>query len=316
MKDFYKQVCAQENSIPLFSQPWWLDATVGSDNWDVLIVKKDGELLASMPYTHKNKLGFTISIQPPLTQNMGPWLSPCASRKRSSIISHQHKLLTMLLDQLPHHDYLVHNWHWHQTNWLPFYWRGFQQTTRYTYILPELSDLNQVWSGFHKNLKWEIGKAQKRFRLEVIHAELNSFLPLYIQTFERQKLIIPHPPSLIEKLDKACMERAQRRIFLARDDEGVDHAAVYLVWDSNSAYYLMGGSNPDLRNSGAMSLCMWEAIQFAASVSKKFDFEGSMLQQVERYFRSFGAVQTPYFCISRTNSPLLKIYQFLKLIQR
>jgi len=78
----------------------------------------------------------------------------------------------------------------------------------------------------------------------------------------------------------------------------------------------MGGGAPDLRNSGATSLCMWEAIQFAATVTKSFDFEGSMLETVERFFRAFGAKQTPYFAISKINSKLLKTYRFLQEMRR
>jgi len=36
-------------------------------------------------------------------------------------------------------------------------------------------------------------------------------------------------------------------------------------------------------------------------VTDVFDFEGSMLPPVERYFRAFGARQTPYLRVSRTS---------------
>lgn len=74
----------------------------------------------------------------------------------------------------------------------------------------------------------------------------------------------------------------------------------------------MGGSDPDLRNSGANSLCMWEAIKFASTATKAFDFEGSMIEPVERFFRAFGARQKPYFQISKINSPFVKIYQDIR----
>lgn len=78
----------------------------------------------------------------------------------------------------------------------------------------------------------------------------------------------------------------------------------------------MGGGDPALRNSGATSLCMWEAIRFAATVTKSFDFEGSMIEPVERYFRAFGAIQTPYFSVSKTPSRLLSSYQVLRKFLR
>ena len=67
------------------------------------------------------------------------------------------------------------------------------------------------------------------------------------------------------------------------------------------AYYLQGGNHPDLRNSGAASLVMWEAIQFASTVTQQFNFAGSMIPSIERFFRGFGATQVPYFSIYKNN---------------
>ncbi len=39
----------------------------------------------------------------------------------------------------------------------------------------------------------------------------------------------------------------------------------------------------------------------ARQVTDTFDFEGSMLQPLERFFRAFGARQTPYLSVSRTS---------------
>ena len=90
------------------------------------------------------------------------------------------------------------------------------------------------------------------------------------------------------------------------------HAAIYLVWDKYSAYYLIGGSDPKLRNSGATSLALWEAICFASTVTKSFDFEGSMIESVERFFRGFGGNQVSYFHIWKFNSILIEILFNLK----
>lgn len=41
--------------------------------------------------------------------------------------------MNYFIDNLPKFDYFNMNFHYSITNWLPFYWRGFKQTTRYTY---------------------------------------------------------------------------------------------------------------------------------------------------------------------------------------
>ncbi|KHE90870.1 MAG: GNAT family N-acetyltransferase [Candidatus Scalindua rubra] len=135
---------------------------------------------------------------------------------------------------------------------------------------------------------------------------VEKFLSINKLTFERQNLLTPYSMDFLKRLDRACEENNCRNIFFAEDENQQIHSAAYIVWDKQTAYYLMGGGNPSLRNSGAASLLMWEAIKFASTVTKKFDFEGSMLEPVERFFRAFGAVQKPYFAITKINSRLLK----------
>ena len=136
---------------------------------------------------------------------------------------------------------------------------------------------------------------------------VEDFLVLNVQTFDRQGIKLPYAPEFIRKLDHACQVNNSRRIFIAEDEQGKYHAGVYIIWDEQSAYYLMGGGDPELRSSGATSLCMWEAIRFSATVTRSFDFEGSMIAPVERFFRAFGAVQTPYFSIKKTPSRLIRL---------
>jgi hypothetical protein len=86
------------------------------------------------------------------------------------------------------------------------------------------------------------------------------------------------------------------------DDQGNAHAATLLVFDERSAHYLLGGADPRHRGSGAASLLVWDAIQFAAGHSKLFDFEGSMVEGIARFFRGFGPDLVPVnhvFCTSR-----------------
>lgn len=112
---------------------------------------------------------------------------------------------------------------------------------------------------------------------------------------------MPCSREFIRRIDAMLQERGQRRIFFAVDAHGRVHAALYLIWDSTSAFYLMGGVDPVLRTSGSSSLLMWEAIRFASSAAKRFDFEGSMVEPIERFFRGFGAKQQQYFTLISMN---------------
>jgi hypothetical protein len=47
-----------------------------------------------------------------------------------------------------------------------------------------------------------------------------------------------------------------------------------------------------------MSLLLWEAIKHARTVTRTFDFEGSMIEPIERFFRAFGGTLTSYLHVS------------------
>jgi hypothetical protein len=311
-KDLYRKLCAEEPTIPLFSRDWWLDAVCG-DDWDVCLVEKGGKVLASMPYYYqKNRLGMKIICQPKETQTLGPWLS-LSNAKNANRLGQEKDLMKKLIYQLPQFFHFHQNWHHTVKNWLPFFWQGFQQTTFYTYRIPNLVDIKAVWEGFRENIRTDVRKAKDRFKLIIQeNIPIETFLDLNEKTFARQKRRMPYAKSLIKQIDKACEAHSVRRNFVAVDEVGRPHAGVYIVWDEQSAYYLLGGSDPELRSSGATSLCLWEAIQFSAGVSKSFDFEGSMIESVERFFRAFGAIQTPYFSIQKTPSKFLKIARCVK----
>ena len=311
----YAALCDRERSVRLFSQPWWLTALAGWDAWGVALWEQDGCTVAALPYVIERRFGLTTLKQPPLSQALGPWMRP-KSKRYTQLLGEQKDVYAALIARLPRFDQFVQNFSYEITNWQPFYWNGFQQTTRYTYVLDDLSDEKALWSGLQSNIRGDIRKAETRFKLEVRDdLGIDHFLDLNEKTFARNGMKMPYSRERVRALDAACQQRACRKIWIAVDPEGRHHAGVYIVWDHNSAYYLMGGSDPELRSSGANSLCLWHAIRHASTVTRSFDFEGSMLEPVERYVRAFGAVQRPYFHVWKTPSRSIRLFRALKALR-
>jgi hypothetical protein len=306
-KSRYRALCAAEPSISLFSRDWWLDAVCGPDGWDVALAEIKNEISGALPYRTQRLLGQTYIGQPPLSAALGPWIKPRAM-KSAQWHGREKDVMTALIDALPSFGIYRQTWNPDVSNWLPFHWRGFTQTTLYTYVLENLKDEKQLWSGLRENIRTDIRKARDRFGVNVRpDLTVDDFLELSQKTFRRQGLSLPYSPELVRQLDTACGARACRAILIGEDGEGRRHAGAYIVWDENSAYYLMGGGDPDLRNSGAASLCLWEAVQLAADKTQRFDFEGSMIEGIERHFRAFGGTLTPYFLVEKVTSPLLRL---------
>jgi hypothetical protein len=310
-KNEYREFCREEIAIPLFSRDWWLDATVGEDGWDVAVVKNKGEIIASMPYVLRSRYGMTAVTQPPLTPMLGPWLRPRGARAAARI-SHEKETMQALIDQLPAFDHFSQTWHSSVQNWQPFYWNGFKQTTFYSYVLPDLSDTGKLWDGLDTKMRRSIKTARIGYHLQVRDdLPLDDLLVLNRLTFERQGLSPPYPDAFVRRLDAACVEHGCRKLLIAVDPDGVQHAGNYIVWDEHSAYGLMTAANPALRESDASSLCMWASIEHAAGVTRQYNFWGSMIEPIERYMRNFGGTQVPYFHLSKTRSRLLRLRQGL-----
>ncbi|MEL7120864.1 MAG: GNAT family N-acetyltransferase, partial [Bacteroidota bacterium] len=310
-KERYRQFCKEQTDLPIFVQDWYLDAVCVDGEWSVALVIEKDKVVASLPYFVKKRFGFTYIAMPPFVKMMGPYLIPELRNLKDS-----HKYYQALIDQLPKIDGFKQNFHPQVTNWLPFYWQGFQQTTRYTYLI-KLEDKEQLWNQLNRNMRRNIKKAEAQLRI-VEDLPLSTFYELNQKSFDRQSVKIPYAFDLLEKHDAALLDNKSRKLFFALDQNDQIHSAAHLIWDKESAYYHLSGDDPALRNSGAGILMVWKAICYSLeqlNVSY-FDFEGSVIENVEKIRRQFGAEQVPYFEIWRYDSRWYKwVDQLIKVVK-
>lgn len=303
-KERYRQLCETEESIPLFSRDWWLDITCGDTNWDVIGVDQKGRFVATM--TLYRPLPHVVSM-PPFTQTMGIWFSTEADdTKYTTRLTKRQALCKELIDQLPPLSSFLQRLPYSFTDWLPFYHEGYEQTTRYTYILHDIADRNRLWENMATNTRRNITKAKEKNGIVVRKGiSTDEFMDVFKATFLRQNKPAPKGSDLLIRLIEVSRQREQGDLWGGYDEEGRLHAAAFVVWQKSSAYYIAGGGNPALRSSGAQSLVLWEALKDVSQHTADFDFDGSMLPGVERFFREFGAKQMPFFTILKGNLSLL-----------
>lgn len=314
-KNDYREFCLNEKNIPIFSTDWWLDSVCGKDNWDVVLVKKNKQIIASLPYFKKKKFTFRLMSMPILTQNLGPYFVYPKNQKYHQKLSFEKEIINELISQMPHFDYFNQSFHYSVKNWLPFYWLGYDSTIYYSYVIDDLTNLDIVFENITSSYRNKIKKAQKTLKIKK-GLSIEDFYEINRMTFKRQNIKIPYSFEFLKRHDNYLSKHKSREIFYAVDDDNQVHSALYLTWDYNSSYVHMVGENPDLRNSGAGMLVIWEAIKFTKNQLQlnSFDFEGSVIESVERVRRGFGAKQKPYFNISISNSFLLKIILYFKTI--
>ena len=285
------------NSI--FETEWWLNA-VAEDSWEYIeVIKNNGDISARFPIYKSKYLGKKTLGVPALTQTLGIYLEETGA-KISKKLEKNKKLINEIIQQLPpqyscnfyldiNNDYV-----------LPFIWAGFKVEAMFSYRLENLNDLDLVWKGFKENIRTDIRKAEKNVFVKE-EDNIEVLIEMQKKTFLRQGRSFPLDENIIRRIDSAAGERHSKLLLCARDSEQRVHAAAYYVFDDNRCYYLMSGGDPLYRNSGATSLLLWEGIKKASERVDIFDFEGSMIEDIERFVRGFGAIQRNYYRVKKLN---------------
>jgi len=303
-KEQYRKLCANESSIPIYSRDWWLDCVCGVDKWDVLLYLNKESIEAAMPYYVPCK---GIISMPPYAQTMGIWFNPVFEDKLyPRNIFRKQTICEDFISRLPAHDYFLQNFHYSFTDWLPFYWKGFRQTTRYTYVLQDIGNPNELWNGLSGNISNNIQKAEKKFQLTVKrNIPTDLFMEINAKTYKRQGMK-PYHPEILRKLIELSRSRNQGDIWGAYDKENNLHATVFVVWQQSCAYCIASGYNEEFHKSNAQALLKWSAINDLSGQTCSFDFEGSMIRGIENISRGFGGQQTPFFVIEKGKMNLYK----------
>jgi len=273
----------RNNSI--FQNDWWLEA-VAPGQWRHIELTNGGETVAAMPIVETRRYGLRTVGMPRLTHSLGPWfdLGDVRNPKKHA---RQNEILNGLIDQLPEFDYFVQTFHHTIDNALPFHWRGFDLRVIYTYVLEDLTDPDVLWNNYLGSVRTEVRKGRQNVEVKT-DLPLSELWRLIQIAFDRSDRATPYSFELLERVEKACRERNACETFYAVDAKGQTHAAVFVVWDENAAYYLASGADPALRSSGATSLLMHEAILHVSKYTKTFDFHGIMHKPYEYFKRNFG----------------------------
>ena len=312
-KERYKLFCDEHPEIPLFMQAWWVEAASIGKEWDVLFYEENNRILATFVYTIVKKFGFKFILNPMLSQYSGIWIDYPPKITTYQKLNIEFRVMTNLIIKIENLKfvYLEQNFHHSVTNWLPFYWKNYRQYTRYTYQIPNLKDLTACFENLTSAKRRLIRKADSQ-----LIAKYDTSPEVFFKNVEqnaiakKQKLL--YSKELFMSIYEKSKERHQSKLITAFDDKENMHAGIFLVWDKQTAYYLLSTINQEFKSSGAYTFLMWKAIRNISKKVKVFDFEGSVVQSIEESYRQFGTQQVPYFNISKSKSFIVDFFVRLK----
>ena len=279
----------------VFAKSWWLKC-VCNNSFNILVCRDRSGIVCGFPLNFSSKYGLNYSMMPRFTQTLGPIFrnfEGISESKKRSIEIHS---LSGIINIMPSLLFINTNFHYSYTNLLPFIWEGYETSVRYTYIIDNRKSVNSKYQSISPNYKNKIKKAKKSGLRIIETDDINLLVNTIRKSLDK---VVEIDYSLIEKLDQICKENNARKIYLAKDLDERIHSGLFVVYNKNFSYNLLQGGDPNLRKNGSNILAMWHSIIESVKYSNVYDFEGSMLRNIEQVFRSFGGVQMPYYAVTK-----------------
>lgn len=257
-------------------------------------------------YAYK-KLGKTVLINTPFSQNCGLSIH-FDTAKRYGVHSEVKRIMRTLathLDLEYPNAYIDIGFPPEIVDIQPFLQAGFKVDLGYTYRLDLQPSEEDLLRGFSPERRKNVRDAANKPLEVTFDADREINLKVIKQTWQRSGLNLD-PAVLLSILEQPWAFS----VSVADNTQTLATAAI--AYDANCAYYIAGGTLKEGASSGAGALVLWEAIKKAKSLGcQKFDFCGSSVPSIEKFFRGFGGELTPYFRI-RKNTQLFDILKSTK----
>ncbi len=275
------------------------------------IYDKGGGLIGGFVLYKESMFGLSVYRDPPFTPAIGPFLRMDAENPVSVMDTWKEAVSAMagFVDSLPY-ALVSLSLNPSLSDVQPFLWKKFKVSPCYTYIIDLTMPDGEIWKRMSNERRKNINKGRSDGLAVREIADYRIIRPLLLETFSRQGKTIDET-----LLDRILLEFANGDNSFAYGTYDGDRimACSFCIHDAKTAYYLLGGHGSEGAHNGAGTMAMWESILHAKHIGLSgFDFEGSMISGIERYFRGFGGRLAPYYRINKAMLPLEIILKFFK----
>ena len=300
-----------EPAIGIFASKKWL-SIYGNTLTLIGIYKDEHQLIGGFYFLNTKKYGLTFLKLPPYTPHCGLFFTS-DSKNNSSINNFSKELMNELCIFFSYEKSALTVLAFPYTiiDFQPFIWEKYKVIPNYTYRINLERNIEDIKSNFDSKNRNVISKAIK----EGVIVKENALSKEELYEFFIDSL---------NTTDANIYETELKNVFMKFSDDTNSFSLsayknnellgnVFCVFDKNTCYYLLGGVNKKSGVQGVNNLLIQKSIEMAKDLScKTFDFEGSMLKGVEKFFRSFGPDLVPYFTVNKASLPLEILLKFKK----
>lgn len=293
----------------------------GSEKWlsiydkslrTIGIYKDDGQIIGGFWYLDTRRMGLRFIKLPPYTPHCGLFFSSPSKNKSAAnsfakevvadvcdFISAKKAALTVMAFPVAIKDMQ------------PFIWSKYKVVPNYTYRIDLTQSLETIVSNFDSKNRNAINKAIKD-GVEVSRNKLNAD---ELFTFLKNSLTDAGANVYGHELNGIFKKFASpdNSFSMEARHNGELKGVVFCIHDFHTCYYLLAGLKKGDRPGGINNLLVQHSIQYAKELGcTVFDFEGSMLKGVEKFFRSFGPELYPYYTVNKGHLPIELLLKFKK----
>lgn len=264
----------------IYPYSWYLDLV--SPGWDALV---QDDFRTVMPLTWTRKIGFRLLLQPILAQQLGVFsmdpLDNATLEEFLNAIPARFRYIDICLNM--------------ENRDIPGKWESFE---RHNYEL----DLSLPEDSYNNNTRRNIQKGQS---LDFEFRGISAREYLYLK-FHGMKDARPGVRwSYLEELFVGLTRLNKAEFFGLFKGEDLQAAAI-LGYASSRTIYLNGCNSDAGKENRAMFVLMDKLISQSRGSNRIFDFEGSNIVGVARFYEGFGGKRTVYPRIMKTSFPFLK----------
>jgi len=260
----------------IYAYSWYLDI-VADKNWDVLVLN---DYEAVMPLPKRKKYFISYIFLPPWVQQLGVF----------SMSEISENLIKRFIDQMPKKFKLIDIF-FNSKN----FFEHKDLTLRVNYILSLNNPYEALIKNYSKGRKSSIKQAQK-IDLEVVqgysHTEIINLFKINKGLKLNKSNVDYHILNTL--IEAALLLNMAKSLAVLNSKKELIGGALFLKNDQRITY-LFSSINTEGREKQAMSFLIDYVVKKFSNSEYIFDFEGSMINDIALFFKSFGAEKETYY---------------------
>ncbi len=213
------------------------------------------------------------------------------------------KVTHLLLTELTKLSTFNYFFHPQFTTYFPFHLANFENRLRYSYWI-NLKDqsLAEIKAKFHTKLRSEIKFAeQQNFQLTEA-LSVDTFVAVCQQTFLQKGAKFPFTIAFLKNYCEKLVAKKVLELTGIKDGQGRVMAVVGILKTPQTSTLILSGFDKNGIQRGANEYLIYDRIQQAKKEAGFFDFEGSMIPEIESFYRKFGGEYTPYLNVYKNST--------------